>query len=205
MASREAIAGRFQFTFKANVLNTSKQALQQSLAQLIQVYLTPLAIQAGVVGPQEVQNLLRDFASALGQDAELKGYIVPRPPEMKGPPITAEMALTAIMNLQEPMGPPAEGAMQHYQMLVQFVQSDEQMAQIVEPAAQKLLAQYLQRVGMLAQQEVQRQQLAAAAGGGAGPAGQGGTPAAPADTTNQQLSPNELLNEQLPGAKGGNA
>ncbi len=202
IASKEAIAGRFQFTFKANVLNTSKQAMQQALSQLLPVFASPLSIQAGLVGAQELRNIMRDFAKSLGQDAESKGYMIPLPPGMDGPPITAELAITAMLQLQEPNGPPMEGAVPHYQKLVAFAQSDD-FGQVDDPAFVELFGLYMQRIGMLAQQEMRQQQLAAAAGANAGGGGQGGTPAGPADTSTQQLSPNELLNETLPGAKGG--
>lgn len=201
ITSREAIAGRFQFTFKANVLNSSKQALQASLQQIAQYYLNPLAIQVGAVGAEEISNLLRDIAKSWGVDPEMKGYIKPLPPEMKGPPITAELAITAIMNLQEPYGRPLEGAMGHYQALVEFAKGDAFGK--LEPSSVELFGAYLQKIGMMAKQEQERQQLAMRAAMLQQGRNQGGPPAGAPDVDTQQVSNNELIDETLPSAKGG--
>ena len=199
IASRTDIAGRFQFTFKANVLNSSKQAMQQAIGQILQVYMTPIAIQSGAVGAAEIHHLLRDYAKALGQDADVKGYITPG---MKGQPISAEMAITALLNIQEPSGYPMEGSMMHYQKLIQFAQADD-FGQVADTAFVQLFGTYMQKIGQMAQQELQQQKLAAAAQGSVPEQGKGGKQTAPADTGQQMLSPNELLNEELPSSGGG--
>lgn len=199
IASRTDIAGRFQFTFKANVLNSSKQAMQQALTQIFQAFMSPIAIQSGAVGASEVHHLLRDFAKSLGQDADVKGYITPG---MKGQPISAEMAITALLNIQEPSGYPMEGAVAHYEKLMEFAQSDD-FGAVADPAFVQLFGMYIQKVMQMAQQEIQSQKLAMAAQGGKPAEGQGGKSAAPADTGQQMLSPNELLNEELPSSGGG--
>jgi len=200
IASKTDIAGRFQFTFKANVLNSSKQALQQALSSILQLYTSPIAIQSGAVGAPEIHHLLRDFAKAMGQDPDVKGYITPG---RKGQPISADMAITALLNIQEPSGYPMEGAMAHYQRLMEFAQSDD-FGQVADTAFVQLFGAYVQKIMTMAQQEIQQQQLAMAAQAAPGPENKGGKQAAPADTSQQMLSPEELLNEQLPGAKGGN-
>lgn len=202
ITSRTAIAGRFQFTFKANVLNSSKQALQASLQQVASLYLTPLAIETGAVGAEQISNLLRDIAKAWGIDPDLQGYLVPLPDGMKGPPISAEIAITSIMNFQPPQGRPIEGAMGHYQALVEFAKG-EAFGKL-EPEAVELFQDYLVKIGMVAQQEQQRQQLAMRAALLQRGANQGGTPAGQPDVSTQQVANNELIDETLPAAKGGN-
>ena len=200
VTSREAIAGRFQFTFQANVLNSSKQALQQSLNQIAGMYLTPLAIESGAVGAEEISSLLRDIAKAWGVDPYTQGYLKPVPPEMQGPAISAELAITAIMNMQEPSGRPMEGAMGHYQALVNFAKGDA-FGQL-SPEAVELFKDYLNKIGMMAQQQQQQQQLAMRAQLLQRGANQGGTPAGAPDVSTQQVSDNELIDETLPEARG---
>ncbi len=207
------LSGRFTFQFKANVLNVSKQALQSSLEALMQVYVSELAVQLGVLKPDGFYRLLRDFGQAFGQDPD--NYLTAPSPDALKPKIFAEEAISEIMAGRIPNGRPAEGAEAHLARIQQFISKD----QITDPATgQKgpafgllqseqvdILRGYIQELF----DEIKLQQRMAAAAQGAGQFGQGGAPGRPPEggppsLDNPQLSSgNELIDEQLPGAGGG--
>jgi len=209
ITDQSQIAGRYQFEFKANVLNTTKAALQQSLDALIQVLVTPLAIEMGVVNPENLYRLFKDWASAHGQDAT--AYLNPPTPRAPLPLITAEQAAGVVMQGSMPVGTPTEGALQHLMKIMQFKARAEQGGELqLDPSQMKILDTYIQQIEALAMQEAQQQALVQAAqqfaqgrqqaGGQPGRPAQG-PPVAP--QTPQVSGGNELLNESLPGAGGG--
>lgn len=199
VTKRQEISGRFQFDFGANILNTSKQAMQASLNEMMASYLTPLAIQAGVINQDGIYNLLRDKGRSLGQDPDK--YLTEPTPGARRPKLMAEEAIATIMDGAIPDGLPMEGAMEHFQKLQAFSESDD--FGHLKGAAVEIFSQYLEDVRNLAAQEFQQQQLAQSAQQQQQQtAEQGGQPAPPAQEGNPPLNENELLDESLPGAGG---
>lgn len=201
--SRDKIAGSFMFDFSANALNTSKEAMQGAIQDLIGLYVTPLAIQLGIIKPEGVYRLFRDAGRARGQDPD-KYLSAPTPGAML-PPILFEEALDAILSGHLPEGTPAEGTAAHLQKLQEFANSDsfglldEQHIPLFrayyEKLAQQAFAEQQQQALLQSAQQMQQgQQQPGLPGPAAGPQ----APQAPA-----QLQGNELHDETLPGAGGG--
>ncbi len=203
------IRGRYQFDFSANVLNTSKIAMQQGLRELMATYINPLTLQLGLLTPETAYQLLRDFGKSVGQEPDR--YLQAPSPESSQPKILAEEAITAIMNETMPVGLPMEqgGAQEHLQKLEAYMQSDEFghlsdngvmiFKEYYQQTQQRVQAEMQQQAMMQAVQQFAQQQQG----------GQGGQPGAPVQNPPQlpgqpQISgPNELMNESLPGAGGG--
>lgn len=199
----EKIRGSFMFDFSANALNTSKEALQMALQDLMGVYVSELALTLGIIKPDGIYRLLRDYGKAKGPDPDR--YLSPPTPMAMYPAVFAEEAIAMLMDGQVPQGAPAEGAELHLQTLMEYTQSDE--FGLFPPEAVPVFKGYLERVAMLMQQEQMMQQLMGAAqqfgqrtqqpgksGPAAMPQGQGGMP---------MLQGGELADESLPGAGGG--
>lgn len=212
IAGREAIDGIFEFEFAANAFNTSKQMMQQALQQMAAMYISPIAVQAGLTTPEKMYNLLTDLGKAFGLNPDR--YLQAPSPEASLPLITAEDALTAIAADQMPFGRPAEpgGTMEHLQKLATFIQTDELGA--LSPQQTAALGTYIQALVERVLAEQQQAQLAQAAaqfqqGGQAAPGGgdPGGAPAQSVADPNagppQVSGGNELMDETLPGAGGG--
>lgn len=199
------IDGEFVFTFKANVFNTSKQALQESIGTLMQTYVNPLLLQAGITDVDGIYRLLRDFGKALGQDPDR--YLKEPSPGAMQPGIFAQEAIHQILNNEMPDGRPAEGAEAHLQTLMAFTESDEfgllRGGQIdtfkVWLARIRELYALEQRQAALARGA---QQFAQAQGGGQpGAPTQGGPPV---DSGPQQISgQGELIDKSMPTAGSG--
>ena len=200
----EKLAGAFMFDFSANALNTSKEALQASLQSLLGIYVSELALTLGVIQPDGIYRLLRDYGKALGPDPDK--YLSPPSPTALQPKLFAEEAIAMMMEGQLPQGGPAEGAQEHFAKLEQFTQSDEFGFMPIEHV-ETLLKPYMERIAQQMIQEQQMQQLMAAAqqfgqrvqqpgktGPAAGPQAPGGMP---------QVQGGELVDETLPGAGGG--
>jgi len=191
----------FEFTFNANVLNTSKQALRESLQQLMSVYISEVGFMTGVSSPKTVYGLFRDYGKSLGQDPQK--YIDPPGGQEQ---ISFEEALALIMGGEMPKGMPAEGPMQHLQMLQEFVQNDR--FGLLKADEVELYNQWMMYVEGVVQQFMQRQAMAQAAQQlqqGQQGSGQQQQPAAPANNSQPQVQPNELLDETLPTSGGGGA
>lgn len=214
IADREQIRGRFQFEFKATVLNTSKGLLQQSLSQIASMLLQPLMIQMGIVGPEQAFHLMQDIIKAGGQDAGR--YIKPPSPDAMRQKIDARTALSQIAQCVEPDALPLEpgGAQEHLQTIDQLLATPDFTLLPYDPMQRLLLDRWRKKVTSLVQQQAQQQQLMQAAqhfqqsmgmgNGGPGAPSQGKSPApqsGPAGMPN--LSPNEVANESLPSAGGG--
>lgn len=210
VASHDQIKGRYAFDFSANVLNTSKTNLQQSLMTLSQVFVSQIAIQLGITKPEGIYRLFHDIANAWGQDGDK--YLSPPTPDAMLPPISAEEAVTAIIDSNMPFGRPSEpgGATEHLQKLLEFAHSENFGLLQQEPGHVELFGKWLIQVKQRADSEMQQQQIAAAA---AQFQQQGNAPIQPGAASQQlplnpQTQPmvasgNELLNEALPGAGGG--
>ncbi len=190
-----------EFTFSVGVLNTSKEALQQALFTMAELYISEIGFQTGVSSPKTVYALFRDIGKSLGQDPH-KYIEIPQ----GQPSVTFEEALLAIMDGNLPKGQPAEGPEQHLAMLAEFAE-DERFG-FLEPASVEIFQQWIIQVQGILNQQQELQQLAAAAGqlqggGGGNPGGGGG--GQPQDPTPASPGPGELIDKTLPTAGGGGA
>jgi hypothetical protein len=196
------LEGGYEFDFKANVLNTSRFQLQQSLGTLLNVMLTELAISMGITTPDTAYRLLRDFARSQGVDAAERGYMIAPVPGADKPRLMAEEAIADILEGRIPDGLPAEpgGAAEHLQKLVAFEQSEQYG--IFGEEHVEIFRVYLQQMGEAAQAEqrlAERKQAAMRFQSGQqgttpdNGSGQAQTPEGP-----PQVQPNELLDETLP-------
>jgi len=203
-AKKSDIRGKYRFTFSQNALNTSKEALQGSLQDLMAAYVSPLAIQLGIIKPDGIYRLLRDYGRSKGPDPDK--YLSPPTPGAMEPPISVEDAILMIMDGALPQGSPMEGTQAHFQKLQEFAQSDE--FGYLAPEHVPLFRAYLEQVAQLLMAEQQAAQLGAAAqqfGEGMQRPGMPG-PEGSAQPGAQAMPPvqgAELLDETLPGAGGG--
>lgn len=198
------IQGNYRFTFSANVLNTSKEALQGALEKAMSVIISPLSIQMGLAKPDGIYRLQRDYVRSLGPDPDK--YISMPTPEAMEPPISAEDAILMLMQGIMPKGAPMEGSDEHFQKLQEFTQSDE--FGHFDPAHVSLYREYLMSVRQRAAQEAQQQALLAASAQFGQQNGQKALPgpqgaAQPGAQQFPQVQGNELVDESLPGAGGG--
>lgn len=204
------VHGRFTFGFSANAMNTSKQALQEALTQLMGVLISPLALQLGVVQADGAYNMLRDYAKALGQDPDK--YLSPPTPESNLPKLTAEEVITSIMGGVLPECQPLEPAEQHMEKILEFAQiltiPEAGKADLLTPSQVELLKAYMDTLRRRVIGERNRALLVAAAGAQGG--GMGATEGIPGPQPGPQgreqptmMGPGELANEALPGAGGG--
>lgn len=193
-----------EFDFHANVLNSSRQAIQQGLQALLGIYVSDIAIQLGITTPDTVYRLLRDLGDAYGQDADK--YLNKPTPTAGDTQIEAAEAMLMLMQGVLPMGAPLEGAQEHL-LKLQEIMERETFAGF-PPQHISLLRVYLQQVSEMARQEAELAARMQAAGGVGLPLGQRGRPpqgppGAPAQPPLQ--GGQELLDESLPTAGGGAA
>jgi len=198
------VSGRFTFSFSANAMNTSKQALQDAIGQLMGVLISPLAIQLGVVKPDGAYNMMRDFSKSLGQDPDK--YLSPPSPESNLPKMTAEDVISSIMSGNLPECQPLEPAEQHMATIMEFVKTPE--FGLLTPEQVDILKAYLKLTVQRVANEKRQAMLVAAAGSQGGMGAQGGgipgpVPGPQAPDQQAMMQPNELANESLPGAGGG--
>lgn len=207
------IRGRFNFDFTANVFNSSKVALQQSLSTLIATFINPLFIQMGIIDEAGIYRLARDFAKAQGADPD--SYLTPPVPGAMKPRIVVEEALHAILEGVAPEGEPAEGTVAHLEGITAFIEgrppyTPEQIG-LLDDSQLGILKGYATALAQKAEQEARQQQLVEAAqqfaSGQQGTGGEGGRPPEQPPSTggNPPVQGGELLDETLPGAGGGAA
>jgi hypothetical protein len=180
------------------------------------VYVSQLALELGVIEPDGLYRLLRDFGQAHGQDPDK--YLTAPSPDSLQPKIFAEQAISEILNGRLPAGVPAEGAQAHMERLQQFVNEDsfvnaqtgveEPSFGLMTPAMITTFRGYMQTVAERVALDARRAKALAAAqqfqqgGGGVGGRPPEGGPGP--STSNPQLSSgNELIDESLPTAGGG--
>ena len=108
------------FEFKASLLNTNKQVLAQSLQQAAALLISPLAIQAGLVTPEHIYQLMRDSIKAMDLDPD---QYMSRPPS-QGPKLLAEEVESMLIAGRIPFGQPMENPQEHLQKLMAYEQSD---------------------------------------------------------------------------------
>lgn len=210
---RDQISGQFQFTFGANVFNTGRQQMQQALGSLMPVLISDIAFQMGISDQKTVFNLITDFVKAWGQESDR--YVNKPSPDLMKPRITAEDAISAMMNSVVPDGIPAEGAQAHLQKLLDFSgltiggqglvdnPFDEPHPNfgLIDPSQLEIFSGYTLQVAERAQQEAQQQALQQAAQQFQGPQAQQQAP----DNSQAPVQENELMDETLPTAGGGGA
>ena len=192
--------GRFVFDFRASILNASKVARQQGLDRLLTILVNPLMIQLGIVGPEEIHRMVRDSAKAQGVDPDR--YLKEPTPGAGKQRITANQALSIIMDHLIPDGVPAEpSAEDHLKQLEGFMKDDEAFG-LLDAAQIELFKAWFIQVAQLAQQEKGQQEMAQLSedfqtqlSGGDGTNGSG----APVDSGQPPVNQNELLDESLPG------
>lgn len=198
-----AIRGRFQFDFVANAMNTSKEALQESLEKAMTVLISPLMIQMGISTPDTVYQLARDYLKSIGQDGDK--YANPPTPDSHLPKMFAEEVLNIIMQDNLPECRPAEAsAAEHMGKLLDFAATDE--FGHLTPSQVDIFKGYLSILRQRIQQEQQQQQLMAAAAqfqGGQQGDGTPGPEGAPPDQTPTPSQPGKINDMTLPGAGGG--
>jgi hypothetical protein len=202
--ARSDINVDLEFDFHANVLNSSKQALQQGLQALLPIYASDLTLQLGISTPDTIYRLLRDLGEAFGQDAEQ--YLETPTPTADRNQQTAEEAVLIMMDGAFPDGIPAEATTaDHIARLQEIIQMDGFGA--FPPQHLQLLRAYMERMVTRAQQEqqaLQQQQAAGPVGQQPGPPGGNGQRQAPLQQGEQPvLQEGELSDETLPGAGGG--
>ena len=198
------VSGSFMFDFSANALNTSKEALQMSLQTMLGVYVSELALTLGIIQPDGIYRLMRDYGKALGPDPDK--YLSPPNPQAMQPKIFAEEAIAMMVDGQLPQGAPAEGAQEHLKKLEDFTNSDE-FGFMPTEYVNSVFKGYYERVAQQAIQEQQVQQLMAAAqqfGQRVQQPGKTGPAAMPQQIGGQPMvQGGELADEALPGAGGG--
>jgi len=191
------IAGRFQFTFSANVFNATKANLQTALSSIMQVMISPVMLQMGITDQDHIYRLARDFIAAWGQDPH--DYSKAPNPEFMKPSIQAEEAITSILNDTMPDGRPFEGAEGHLTILQTFMQSVEFGTLTINQV--EIYRRYLEIVSEKAQQEQQRQQQQQAAQQLQSNQTQSqASGAAPPNMDNASLNEGEVLDRSLPSA-----
>jgi len=197
------LRGRFTFDFLANAMNTSKEALQESLQGAMAALVNPLMIQMGITTPDTVYQLVRDYIKALGQEPDK--YANAPTPESNLPKMFAEEVITMIMSGNLPEARPAEAtSMEHLQKLMQFASADE--FGFLTPSQVEIFRGYLgvlrQRI-QAEQQQAMMMQAAQAFQQGQQGTGIPGPEGAPPDMTPAPNQPNKLNDMTLPGAGGG--
>lgn len=193
------IDGRFRFEFRANVMNTSKAMLQQALERMLQMYMNPLMVQLGLVTPDNMYRMLRDFGKSLGTDPQEKSYLTAPTPTSNQPLVFVEEVLYAILHGETPEGVPAEGSQAHLQKLIEFMNSDK-FGFLTSQAQLGLFQGWLMKVRDMAIQEAQQQQLAQQMQAYNQQISGGQRPGAPA-LSNPPVQENELIDESLPSAR----
>lgn len=198
------LEGRYEFDFRASVLNASKVAKQQGLVQLLQMLVNPLMLQLGMVGPNEIHRMLRDFTRSTGNDPDR--YLSEPSPGASETRVDPADAIALIGGGIAPHGLPAPDARTHLEALQRVVQAEEFGA--FDIAQMELFKAWFRQVAELAVQEEQQARLMAAAeqfqrsiGGG-----EGGRPPGQGDMTDSGVGPagpGDLMDETLPGARGG--
>lgn len=198
ISDKSKIQGKFQFRFSANILNTSKAAMQQAMQSIMGIGISEIALQLGIIDQDGIYRLVRDFVKSWGQDPN--DYFNKPQPTSDLQKISGEEALLSILNGSMPGGIPANGWVNHLNEIQAYINAPEFAA--MEDKHLELLNQYLQIVSAHAQQEQQTQQRLQAARRFQSQMQQqtaGGGEQAPAQTPDmapQQLSPNEMIREE---------
>lgn len=204
------LTGDYQFDFQANVLNTSKVALQESLGQILTLMVNPLMLQLGIAQPEGIYRLMLDHLRSLGQTGEK--YLSEPVPGARAPKVSAPEALSSILGGEMPVGLPAEPqAQEHLQTLGELLmRTDDQgimLQQTLEPFHKKLLQAWMAGIQRQILEEQQKAQMMANAqqlqgqlqqeSGGGGPQPGGGKPA---NLGSGMVGPHDVMDESMPAS-----
>lgn len=208
--SREDFSGTMDFDFTANVLNTGRLQLQESLEKALGILLNPFLVQLGITTPDTIYRAFHDWLAALGQTPEK--YLHAPTPAAGQNLILAAQALHEIMSGTLPQGTPGEGSTQgHLAVLQQLLVMPADalgtpLQQLMSPEQRQLTQQYLSQLAQQQALEQQQAALAAAAPGlaqgvtGPGAPGrppEGGTTPKPGTG---QVGENDVIDESLPSS-----
>jgi hypothetical protein len=210
----DQINAEVDFSFKATLLNSTKQAVAAAISEVVPLIMSPLAVQAGVVSVEQVYNVMKTFIES--RDLDPNKYLMRPIIAMSGPKLLAEEVLSTLMAGEIPVGQPAEDPMMHLQKLTEFASGMTQATLEGVPMGPAIgmfsvdqtraLQLWMSKVQMLL---MQQQQLMAAMGSGSG--GGGGQPqegedkegeksdSVPANTTgeNPQVNSGEMIDESM--------
>lgn len=203
------LKGRFQFDFKANVLNTNRAMHSQVMQQLDAMLINGLTMQLGIVTPDTVYTLLTETIKSMGEDPDKLKLQKPMG-VTGGPSITAHEALAAILDGELPDEPPAEGAIKHLQDFMAVVQEAKD-AGVLQEGSLSLIQVYMKRLMQMAQQEQQQMAMAQMAqqfqGGdgqsGSQPGSGGQPPQSQGPAGNPPIQGSEMMAEDMSGGGGG--
>lgn len=204
--THEDLAGDFEFDFTANVLNTSKAALQDSYNQLLTLLLNPFMLQLGITQPEGIYRLLVDYSRSLGQITPEK-YASEPAPGAREPKLFAPEALSTILRGEMPFGNPAEPmAQEHLQSLQKLVQrTDDEgvmLLQTLEPFHQQLLKAWMLQVQQKIQEQTMQAQMQQNAGDLAQQLQQPGSgpkkPPKPGKPGPGPVARNDVMDESMP-------
>jgi hypothetical protein len=193
-----------EFDFHANVLNSSKQAVQQGLQAIAGMYISEIAMQTGISTPETIYRLLRDLGQAFGQNVD--DYLQAPTSGARESRIDASTAMLQCSRGVFPVGVPLEGPTEHLAQLQKITETDSFGE--FPPTHLPILRAYLQQVAATAQQQQQLEAQAQAAGPFGAPVGE--TPGRPGrppgppmgESDPAMLQGTELSDESLPGARG---
>lgn len=193
------------FEFQATLLNTNKQVVAQSLAEIMGLLVSPVAIQLGLVDAGRIYTLFRD--SIKSRDMDPDKYLSRPPASVLGPRYSAEDILSMILAGETPsaMAGPLEPIQEHIQKLVAFVQGND-IGYFNENQTMVLKA-WMDRMLLLLQQQMQEQAMLQAAAqfqqeqkqGSEGPGGAPTTFDAQGAQENPLVGPGESI---TPNAEG---
>ena len=203
----EKVSGKMRFTFTAGMFNTNKEAHAQILQTMMGILIQPMLLQMGIVGKEQVYNLLTDYIKVAQQPPTR--YIAKPQPGPQQIQLTADEVMSMLLSGRIPTDQvvPREGFEAHMQRIQEILRLPE--LEDVSQNVMGLVNFYLAKLSQKQQEAQQQQQLMQAAqqfqqqiGGGGQPGPQAqGPPANPGTSGNPQVQNNELLDETLPGAR----
>lgn len=197
---RSDLEADVDFEFDATLLNTNKELLSQAINEALALVVTPLALQMGIVTPQQVYNLFRDKLKAVDLDPDT--YLTKPPEMMPGPKLLAEEVLSLIIANRVPEGGPAEQPQEHLMKLNKFMEDPLKMG-LLNPAQSAILGNWIAKVEMaMMQQQMMMQAAAQFAGKQGGPGGEApqSMPNETGAAANPSVGPGgQLLDESMSG------
>jgi len=211
--TRDMYTTQKQFSFKANILNSSRAARQESLEKQIQVFVQPLALSLGVIQPDGVYRLFRDWAKVHGS-TDPGQYLSPPSPQADMIRINADDAFRQILEGIIPFGKAAEGAVRHLERLEELSQTPVENVvngitkktpaiEMLGSVEMQIFALYIKRVEQEARAELAaqaRQEAAAGLQQQIGNKNLGGRPAdgQAGDMSQGQVGQGQLMDKSLP-------
>jgi hypothetical protein len=151
----EDIDADTDFEFRPDFMLSNKANQAAALQEIMQVLVSPLAMQMGAVGKEQFRRLIQDFVRAKSQDP--RRYVAPPGPDATAPAILATEAINMLIAGQRPEGPPLEGLEAHLKTMTEFFNSDAFAA--LAPHGLLLFKEYM---ASLVQQQQQQSMLQAA-------------------------------------------